>query len=52
MKHIKLCKPKSIESKNSFESKIKDKKSKGVKSSILMTEGHGCVPTGNIIDRD
>jgi hypothetical protein len=52
MKHIKICKPKSVEAKNSVLSKTGAKKAREVKSSILMTEGHGCVPTGNIIDRD
>lgn len=52
MKHIKICKPRSIEAKPTEDQKSEGNKVRVVKTNLLSSEGHGCVPTGNIIDRD
>lgn len=58
MKHIKLCKPKSQNSKLNKSETIKENKmmggssSKISKSTPAISEGLGCVPVGNIVDRD
>lgn len=53
MKHIKVCKPKAF-SKDKAASVAQQamKLVNGVKTFIPTTEGLGCIPTGNIIDRD
>lgn len=58
MKHIKICKPRNQESKsNPFAQDANSKNSKASnskrgKSSPAISEGLGCVPSGNFIDQD
>ena len=53
MKHIKICKPKMFTNKTSIKEKEKDfGASKTSRAVVIQTQGLGCVPTGNIIDRD
>ena len=60
MKHIKLCKPQSQESKKEILSqegvqhnKVEvAKKTKTIRGTRLLSEGLRCVPTGNLVDCD
>lgn len=53
MKHIKICKPKVFSAKEPVDAvKTNAKKLGSAKTFSPTTEGLGCVPTGNIIDRD
>jgi hypothetical protein len=54
MKHVKVCKPKSLEAKENNVNKATTGTTKvaAKKTTVLSTEGLGCVPTGRIIDRD
>jgi hypothetical protein len=53
MKHIKICKPKLFSKKKAIRSSSPEVKlADGLKTNIPTTEGLGCIPTGNIVDRD
>jgi hypothetical protein len=53
MSNIKICKPRSQVSRKNLEQKpTMGEGPAKLPTRRLPTEGLGCVPTGNIIDRD
>lgn len=58
MKHIKMCKPRSQEEKNikhQNDGAMKNQNASTTKRGKVLpsvSEGLGCVPSGNLIDQD
>ena len=53
MRHIKICKPRLYGNQKNLKVQISDSEFelKRQRRLLLISGGHGCVPTGNIIDR-
>ena len=51
--HIKICKPRLNVNQKNLKDKYSDSEFelKRKRQLLLISGGHGCVPTGNIIDR-